>query len=118
MQSGQQLYGTLCSAFRLVHPRTNAKKLSCDNLALQPGINEHVIKEVAPKRFGRCRLINCGDATRGRRELVKNPFGPYLIGTVFSPDVNKWPAEPGISISQSMEDLTTLTDAIRGKNGR
>ena len=112
------MYGTISRAFRLQHARTCRAAVNRANSSfnLQPGINSLVIKNEAPRRFGPKRVFNSGDATRGRRELVKSPWSAHLIGVVFPADVAKWPSEPGIPIPQGVADLLTVLDEVRRYN--
>lgn len=116
MQAGRALYHTAYKAFRLRHPRTcNAGIASSPEDSLQQGINKNMYQS-ARSSYGHSKIMNSGDATRGRRELVKSPTSAHFVGGVYPPDVSQWPSEPGIPIPLLLDDALTIVEGVRGDN--
>ena len=114
IKAGPQLYRTLedlCELDCFRRTQVNRKK---DQLVFRQGINETIMSNVAPQRYGTEWVVNLGDGTRVVRAC--EPHNGYLMGVVYSPDVDCWPDEPGVPIPQHYEDLPTIIRAIRGHN--
>ena len=114
---GYQRYMTNADIFRLDSEAHARQGLYEDYIEFSPGVNRHCIDIVAPARYGvRASgdwLVNSGDATRGIMLLAE--LRDFLVGTVYPPDIDKWPSMPGIPIPQAYEDVLALLDAITSR---